>query len=374
MKALLVYYEPEPSGQTTHVLSLARGLTRRGWLVTVVLPDHLRRSIEPLAQVAHVVPLPLPKLAWPSATATALARLIRDSGFDIVHIHSQEAGLPGRLVARLAGAPRLVYTPQTLDIRRARWHGLYRLIERALARLTDALVSVNEADRQRLIRWHIPPQKIVTIPNGIDLAAFSGPVDRAGLRAELGLDPAGPLVMQVGRLSAQKAPLAFVRGAALVLDRQPETQFALVGEGPLRNDVAAEIGRLGLARRVHLLGWRERAARLLATADLATLTSCWEGTPYALLEAMAWARSVVATAVNGCPEIVVEGQTGFLVPPGDVAAWAEAVATLLADGERAGAMGARGRQRVEECFTLERTVAGVEALYRHLLETGGPAK
>jgi glycosyltransferase involved in cell wall biosynthesis len=372
LNVLLVYYEPMPAGQTAHVLSLALGLDSGKHRVTVVLPAGLERSIAAFRRAGvEVVPLPLRKVAWPPRAVLALARLIRQQDVDIVHIHSQEAGLLGRVVARMARAQGVIYTPQTIDIRRARWYWLYVLLERALAHATDAIISVNEGDRVRLIRWGIPPHKIVTIPNGIDLGAFGGVGDVDALRRTLGLAPGRPLVMQVARLSAQKAPLAFVDGAAQAIHQCPEAQFALVGEGPLRDAVAARVRGLGLEGHVRLLGWRDEAFKLMRAADVVSLTSRWEGAPYTLLEAMGWSRPVVATTVNGCSEIVVDGETGFLVPPGDTAAWAGRVVDLLSDPVRAAAMGRQGRRRVEERFSLRGMITRTERLYQRVAEAHG---
>lgn len=364
MKILLVYYEPMPAGQTKHVLSLARGLDRCKYRLTVVLPTNLQRSMAAFRHTGIVVvPLPLRKVVWSPRAVVTLARLIRQQSFDIVHVHSQEAGLLGRVVARIAGARSIVYTPQTIDIRHARWHWLYVLIERILAHVTDVIVSVNELDRQRLIRWGVPPHKVVTIPNGIDLSAVEGPVDAASLRRKLGLHEERPLVMQVGGLRAQKDPLTFVEGAAHVARERPEAQFALVGAGPLREAVDMRVQALGLNGHVHLLGWHDEAGRLMAAADVVSLTSRWEGAPHTLLEAMGWSKPVVATTVNGCPEIVVDGITGLLVPPGNATAWARRVIDLLNDPVRANAMGRQGRRRVEEMFSLQEMVTRIERLY-----------
>ena len=269
-----------------------------------------------------------------------------------------------RMVAWAAGARRIIYTPQTIDIRQVRFRWLYVLIERALASVTAAIISVNEADRSRLIRWGIPPHKVVTIPNGIALDPFTeGSVDARGLRRTLGLDENRPVVMQVGRLSAQKNPLAFVEGAARVARDRPDVQFALVGEGPLNEAVAARVRALGLERRVHLLGWRDAAFKLMVAADVVSLTSGWEGTPYTILEAMAWSRPVVATAVNGCPEIVRDGITGLLAPPGDVEAWARCVLRLLNDPALSAQMGQQGRRRMEERFSLPAMISRIEKVY-----------
>jgi glycosyltransferase involved in cell wall biosynthesis len=174
-------------------------------------------------------------------------------------------------------------------------------------------------------------------------------------------------VLQVARLSAQKDPLAFVEGAALVRAKHPNAQFAIAGRGPLKEVVAARIRALGLEDHVHLLGWYDQADKLMSAADVVTLTSRWEGAPYSLLEAMAQARPVVATAVNGCPEIVAHQESGYLVAPGDAASWAERVSELLSDPERAAAMGRKGREIAQRRFSTQTTTARTEQLYLDLV-------
>jgi glycosyltransferase involved in cell wall biosynthesis len=371
LKVLLIYYEPIPAGQTTHVLALARGLKARGHHITLVLPADLQRSIERFEQAnVDVVPLALRKVTWHPRAVADLIRLIQRRDFDVVHVHSQEAGLPGRVVASMAGSRSVVYTPQVVDIRRVRWHWLYVLIERLLAQITDVIISVSESDRSRMIRWGIPSHRIATIPNGIDLSAFEESVDVGGLRRAMGLEEGRFVVMQVGRLSPQKDPLAFVEGAALVARERPDAQFVLVGEGPLAGVVAERAQVLGLDGSVCLSGWRDEAFRLMAGADVISLTSRWEGMPHVLLEAMACSRPVVSTAVNGCPEVVADGETGFLVPPGDVGSWAERVVDLLNDPARGEEMGRRGRDRVEEQFSLQKMVTRIEDLYLRVAGAG----
>ena len=368
---LLVYYEPTPAGQTTHVVSLGRELRQRGHEVSVLLPIQLRGPAEALDRAGiQAYRLPMGKLVWPVGTLIALARLIRQQRFDIIHVHSQEAGLVARLAARLAGAPNIVYTPQVINIRRNKLFRLYVFIERCLAQVTDVIVSVSLADRERMLGWGIPPAKIVPIPNGIDPGAIELGPTRQLTRQSLGFAAGQPLVMQVGRLSAQKDPLSFVKGAARVLVDRPDCQFAMLGTGPLRAAVEAHLNELGVHHRVRLLGWRPDAPRLMIGADVVTLTSRWEGVPFVLLEAMRAARPVVATEVNGCPEVVVDGVTGFLVPPGDAELWADRVLHLLKDPARAAVMGQAGRSRLEAQFSLQVMVDRVEDLYTRLCSAG----
>lgn len=366
----LLFYEPAHSGQGAHVLSLARTLDRTKYELLVIPPAANLHTIELLHQAGvPVSPLPMGKWGGPRAVLGLIA-LLRQKRVRLLHVHSQEAGLFGRLAGRLAGVPIVVYTPQTIDIRQKRWQRLYWRVERILAHLTDAIISVNEVDRQRLLALGIAAARVHTIPNGIDLAPWQPDVDGAAARRELGLGPDDPVVLQVGRLSAQKDPLTLLRAAALVQGRQPAVRFLLAGDGPLRDEVTGAIEALGLASFVRLLGWREDVPQLLAACDVLALSSLWEGTPYVLLEAMAMARPVVATAVNGSREVVADGETGYLVPPANPEALAGRILDLLDRPEQARRMGQAGRERVQAMFSLESMTARVEDLYDHLLRGG----
>jgi glycosyltransferase involved in cell wall biosynthesis len=364
LKLLLIYYEPRVSGQTTHVLSLARFLDKNRYQLTVVLPAHLAQCQQDFLKTgAHVVLLPMRKFFWPLSSIITFFRLVNQAKMELVHIHSQEMGLTARPLAWLAGARAIFYTPQTIDIRQTRWSGLYIFLERTLARITKAVISVNERDRSRLVHWGIPARKVAMVPNGIDPAAVNLKPDRQALFSAMGIDDRQPLVMQVGRLSAQKNPHDFIEGAILVLRQVPQVQFALIGEGPLEQEVLEQVRSLGLENSVHLLGWQPEASCLMAAANVVTLTSLWEGMPYSLLEAMAQCKPVVATSVNGCAEIVEDGVTGYLVAPQDPTAWAERVISLLRNPVLADKLGQAGRQRLQEKFSVHRMIHQLDGLY-----------
>jgi glycosyltransferase involved in cell wall biosynthesis len=366
---LLIYYEPIPSGQTTHVLSLAKGLAQSRYHLTVVMPLALSSCIEDFRQAGvQVVLLPMKKIWWGLRSFRALFQLICQEHYDIVHVHSQEAGLAGRLVSWLAGARRIFYTPQTVDIRRTYLQWIYIIAEVLLANITERIISVNDVDRTRLIRWGIRADKIVTIPNGIDFGMVEKPQDAAELRRSLGVSDGDPLVMQVGRLAEQKDPLAFVQGAEVVLRSCPQARFVMVGDGPMHTEVENYIRHKGLSNRVFSVGHRPNAYHLMAAADVVTLTSRWEGTPYSLMEAMAWKKPVVATAVNGCRELVTDGKTGFLVEAGDQQAWGERVAQLLSELSTRSLYGEAGYKRIKDQYSLEAMVRRLEILYRSMQE------
>jgi glycosyltransferase involved in cell wall biosynthesis len=369
LKILQIYYEPISSGQSTHVLSLTESLVRRGHQVSVILPERLQQNFDNFSYVgATVIPLQINKILWKPEAIIEFLRLIHQENYQIVHVHSQEAGLVARPLARISGAKSIVYTPQTINIRRTRWNKVYSFIERILAMITDKVISVNEVDRLRLIHWDIPSRKVISIPNGIDLHPYIEQPDLSVLRKILKIETQGPVVMQIGRLSPQKNPIAFLEGANLILRDIPNATFVMVGQGPLKEVLEKRINALELDGRIHIIDHQPNAYQLPAAADVVTLTSLWEGTPYSLLEAMAWSKPVAATNVNGCSEVVLDGKTGFLSPPGDFKLWANNVSQLLGDPDCAKDMGKLGRRHLEELYTLQKMVTKVEELYYELLK------
>jgi len=260
-----------------------------------------------------------------------------------------------------------VYTPQVIEIRRTAWQPVYARLEWLLSLVTDRIIAVNDGDRRRMEGWRIPSHKIVTIPNGVPIDCQPDVSLAESMRASLGIRRDQALVMQVGRLSPQKDPLAFVEGARRVVASRPGVHFALVGEGPLHGAVVSRIRELGLTGQVHLMGCQDSARDLMVGAQVVTLTSRWEGTPYALLEAMARSRTVVATAVNGCREVVEDGQNGFLVAAGDPDAWADRVVWLLDHPDSAAEMGRTGRRIVEARYSVDRMVHRTLDLYQRVL-------
>ena len=372
----LVFYEPEPGGQAEHVRALVRGLPPGRFQVTIacgpVRPDWLA---DVRAAGAEVAALRLGKWGGPSQIAR-LARWFRAQRPDLVHLHGQFAGGWGRAAARLARVPCLLYTPHATEIRSRHLRSLYALSERALARFCDAIVYVSEANRDAaLAQGWVRPDQAVVIPNGVDATGLRRAAEMTGdPRPGLGLKAGTPLVLQAGRLHPQKGPDILLAAARQVISHKPEVVFLLAGDGPQRAALEHASAALRLGASVRILGWREDVPALMAASDVVVLASRWEGLPYALLEAMALARPCVATEVGGCPEAIEPGESGLLVPPEDPAALAEAILALLADRERAQALGQAAAKRVEERFSVHRSVAETVALYERLLAAESPVR
>lgn len=337
------------------------------------LLDGEARSI-PDADVRLMTCLEHPIRPWSDLRAVAgLARLMRRHRVDLVHTHSSKAGILGRLAARLAGVPHIVHTVHGWSFHddQPRWvQGFYARLERWAARVTDRLVVVSEQNRrQGLERGIGRPEKYRVVRSGIDIEEFRRPtVSREETRAGLGVGDDQILVGTVACLKPQKAPLDFVDAAARAHARDPRLRFVIAGDGALRAAVERRIEEAGLEGVIRLLGWRRDVVDLLHAMDVFLLTSRFEGLPRAVLQAMAAGVPVVATAVDGTPEVVRDRETGFLVPPGEPVQAAERVLELVRDGALRGEMVQRARCALGASFEIHEMVKDLDRLYLSLLE------
>lgn len=308
------------------------------------------------------------------SAAAALRRLLAPlaaRGPVIVHTHSSKAGIVGRWAAWRAGCRPIVHSIHGYGhaaIEGVVARRLALALERHMARHTDAFIAVSEANRRQGEELGLlGGRPCHVVRSGIDLTAFAeADALRARARAGLGLPEDAPVVGMIGCLKPQKAPLDFVELAALVARERPETRFLLAGDGALRAALEQRVTALGLGERFQLLGWRRDVPALLGALDVVVLTSLWEGLPRVCPQAMAAGRPVVATAVDGIPEAVVDGRNGFLFAPEELATGARRVLELLADPALRRRQGAAGRSAVAE-FDQREMVTRQEALYAELL-------
>jgi glycosyltransferase involved in cell wall biosynthesis len=278
-----------------------------------------------------------------------LASLFRCWDADVVHTHNTRALIYGGPAARLARAPRLIHTWHGQDVAAAtRGSLLFRLA----GRLPDRIVAVSQDAAAWMMRVGIAGDKIQAIRNGIDLTRFAhvGPCE-------------GGSVVTVARLSPEKDVATLIKAAALVRRERPAFRVEIAGDGPCLPALGTLAGGLGLEDHVRFLGQVSDVPALLARAALFVLPSLTEGLSLTLLEAMARGLPVVATRAGGNPEVVSDGETGWLVPPGDAEELARAILYLLQDRQAGREMGQAGRRRAEQRFDIRRVVAAYEALY-----------
>jgi glycosyltransferase involved in cell wall biosynthesis len=294
----------------------------------------------------------------------------------VVHTHTAKAGFVGRIAARLAGVPVVLHT----------FHGhvfhsyfsptksrLYILIERFGARLSTRIITISPRLREEIANYGVTKsERIEIIPLGFELDLFaSQPRATGDFRRSLGIPMDAKLVGAVGRLVPIKNLQLLLEAAALARQSDPNIRVVLVGDGELREELKAQAAAMGLAEAVVFAGWRRDLANVYADLDAVVISSHNEGTPASLIEAMATGCPVVATRVGGVPDLVVDGETGRLVPPGDREALAAALLALFREPELTARMAELARRRVLERHQAQRLVADIDRLYRELLAAAG---
>jgi glycosyltransferase involved in cell wall biosynthesis len=361
-----------PGGAERNIVSVLPHLSRRG--TEVALCTLTTRRDGPLAEEfarsgLRRFDLGARRLLDPAALAR-LVRLVRAARVDLLHAHDQDGNLIAAAAGALTGRPvvmsrHVLFEPAPTRRSRAR----ARLVIGALTHRADLVVAVSEAVRASLVATGVPDRRIRTVPNGILQGAFTGDAATAAARAALGWDDA-PVVLMPAVLRPGKGHDTLFAAAAQVRSRVPGVRFVLAGDGPER----AALQAAGTPAGAEFLGHRDDVPRLMEASDVVVLPSLAEGLPTVLIEAALAARPVVASRVGGVPEIVADGSTGVLVPPGDPAALAGALVRVLTDPAGARAMGARARTDAVERFSLPHQAAALEAVYDEVLGPRGPVR
>ena len=371
---VLQVVRPAAGGMKGHVLQLARGLARFGFLAEIACPAgmDLADDAEASGLLVHPVPIagPLDPVHDPMAVL-ALARLIRDRRPGLVHAHGFKAGLIARLAARLAGRVPAIVTVHNhvlyRDISRyTRWR--YVTVERWLSGMTARVVTVSDSLRDELVgQYGIDPALVTTVHNGLDLEPFLADRDREAARARFGLPTGATVFGLAARFAPQKALDVLVEAAGPVLDRQPDAWLLIAGDGPLLEQVRAQAAGMRAGDRIIFPGFERDVPALLRALDVYASSALSEGLPLATIEAMAAGLPVVSTRAGGTPEVVEEGVTGLLVEPGDSAALAHAMLQLSGDPIASRRMGDGGRARALAEFTEGRMLERTAAVYREVL-------
>lgn len=290
-----------------------------------------------------------------------LYRLLRRERPTILHTWMFHANIPGRVLGRLAGVPIVISSEQTMG-QESHWR---YWLNRITDPLTDRVVCVSQQVADFVVKKvGIPQRKTVVIPNGIDVRDFEHLPAKQQVRAALGLPFDQMLIGTVSRLKLVKRLDVLLQAMKSLRD----IYVVIIGDGPERTQLEAMSERAGIASRVHFAGQQDDVRIWLAALDMFVLSSDWEGMPNAVLEAMAAGLPVVATAVGGTPEVVMDGVTGLLVPPRDPGVLAEAIDRLLRDPELRRQMGRAGWERVAAQFDISNPVRRTETLYKQILQ------
>jgi glycosyltransferase involved in cell wall biosynthesis len=357
-------------GAETLLRDLAVGLEKRGYRITVGYSTpgpFVQELAEKGLTLKH---LPRRGLIDPMFMLR-MVRLMRNDPPQIVHTHLFKSDFHGRLAARLAGVPVVVSTLHNNDSWANNW--LLGHLYGATAYWADRLIAVSsEVKAFHLKKTGVPLKKILVIENGVDVAAFLGHETKAEkIRQEFGIAPDAPLLGIIGRLKPQKDLPTFLLAATEVLRERPDARFLVVGDGPLRAELETQAQALGLLPSLIFTGMRKDIPSILASLNILVLSSLWEGLPVILLEAMAAARPVVSTSVDGVIGVALPDETALLTPPNTPSELAQACLKLIRDPKLAQSMGRAGRERVMDKYSLNVMIDHISALYVDLLLTKG---
>ncbi len=291
--------------------------------------------------------------------------LLKKGKFDIVHTHLFHANIVGRIMARLCGVPVVI---STLHYAFSYNGNLGIFLERLTARLADRIIVVSGAAKRFCIKEiGIPQDKIRLIYNGIDVdMGKSILTDKSAIRTQLSLNN-DFILGCVGRFNEVKGHYYLIKAAAEVIKVYGKIKVLLIGSGPLGKYLRAVADKMGISGHIIFLDNRRDIPQVLDSLDLYILPSLQEGLSITLLEALAMGKPVIATAVGGNPEVIVDGQSGLLIPPKDYRALAEAIISLLNNREKAKDLGLRAMERVSEKFNIKNTVRETESLYETVM-------
>jgi glycosyltransferase involved in cell wall biosynthesis len=358
------------AGAEGHLLSLLPALRTFGIESELVLLEDPRRPQAELRQrmEADGIPVTTLPIHWhiDPALPSRLDVALRHHPFDLLHAHLPHAEFYGEQAMRVYPRKPFVISRHNND-RFRNWLPVRLAFAPSLRRATSIIAISQAVKRFVEDAERVPAAKVVCIPYGLDADAYARRAVFGEIRKELGLGNR-PMVLFVGRMTAQKGVDVLLEAFAEVERKYPDAILVLAGDGPLRG----RMERLASARKLRslrFLGWRGDIPNLMADADLVVMPSRWEGFGLAALEAMALAKPVIASSVSSLPEIVVDGKTGFLVPHDNPHALAESINRLLSDTGLAHAFGQAGQMRLAQDFTVERMAEKTASEYRRLLET-----
>jgi glycosyltransferase involved in cell wall biosynthesis len=298
--------------------------------------------------------------------------IIRHKDIQLVHSQGARADFFGRLAGRIAGVPHIVSTIQMpvegFDVGFLR-KMIYRLMDQFSERYVDRFIVVSESLRKTLTEGRgISNERVVKIYNGIELDKFHPDLKRSNLRKQWGIATEEPVIGAIGRLVWQKGFEYLIEAMPEILQDIPQAKLLLVGDGPLRHKLEGLAQELNVYSQVIFAGFRSDIQDLLSMIDILSIPSLLEGFPMITLEAMAMAKPIVATQIEGIVEQISDSDEGILVPPKDAEVLASAILRLIKDRELGNRLGAAARSKIERYFSIDKMVKETEMVYLSLLE------
>lgn len=377
-RLLFLITSSDGGGAQKHLYELAELLDKREYIIEVACAPGgpLIKLLSKLGIKIFLIPT-LRNAINPVRDLLAFAKiyhLIKERRYDVVHCHSTKAGILGRIAARLAWVPAIIFTAHGFAFRESMFLPkklLLILMEKIAAACCHRIITVSEYDRKDALKLRLKnPSEIVTIHNGIDVDSFKNLDLKEGerIREKLGIDKECTIIGTVANFYANKGYPYLLQAAKLVMEKNDRVRFIAVGDGPLRKEMSRMAQSLGLNRKFIFAGYQSQPLSFLSIMDIFVLSSIKEGLPFSVLEAMALSKPVIATTVGGIPEIVEDYKTGILVKPSDPPSLAEAILTVIRDGPLRERLARNGREKVDD-FNLHLIVEKIDHLYETLLKS-----
>lgn len=353
------------AGAEEHILELLRGLDRRQFQLHLACPEVLLTQYgKDIPEDVHVTPILLDRL-FDMRGAIRLALTLRNQKIGILHSHMFRAGLFASPIGWLCRVPVILETTHVRETWRKGWFKSKFVVDRAVGHLIDRYIAVSEANSKYLIEEkRIPARKVTVIQNGCSMDRVNPEkAHPEGIRESLGFSKSDIVLIVMARLEPQKGHKILLQALSTVRAEFPNIRLICLGTGALKDELNSLARELKLNEIVRFVGFQSNVADWLAVADIGVLPSFYEGLPLTAVETLAAGLPLVATAVDGTPEVVLDGKTGLLVPPGDPAAMAGAIRQLARQSELRQKLAKAGREWVLQRFTIERQVEQTSSLY-----------
>jgi glycosyltransferase involved in cell wall biosynthesis len=353
------------AGAEEHILTLLRGLDRQHFRLNLVCDPEIADLMRPdVPEDVELIPLAFRRLGHLGA-ALRLAKIVRAKRVDVLHSHLFWSSLFASPTGYLCRVPVVIETTHVRELWRTGLKSNFA-IDRAVGRCVDEYIAVSEANARYLVREKgLPAKKIKVIRNGSDVRRFDPEYKpSASFKASLGFGESDPVLVVVARLEPQKGHKVLLNAMPAIRSEFPNVRLVCVGNGVLRSELAEQTRSLGLEENVRFVGAQTNVQDWLALSQMSVLPSFYEGLPLVAIESLAAGVPVVATNVDGTPEIVVNGKTGLTVPANDSNALAEAIRLLLHSPELRRQFANAGRQWVLQEFTEAQQIRRTAELYK----------
>lgn len=360
-------------GVEEHILLHLQGLDRRCFRPLLACPPELIRALgQDIPSDVQVIPFDRREPNRMSA-AFRFCRILRQQRVDILHSHMFQASRLASPLGRICGVPLIIETSHGRESWRKGIKANHA-VDRFAGGFVDRYIAVSQAIARYLVDTKgLPEEKIQVIYNGVDMTKFAPLLSaRLGAKEALGIAEGDPVLLAVGRLEPQKGHQVLLEAMAKIRGEFPNAKLICLGDGALREKLTETTEELSLENAVRFVGFQNNVREWLAMADITVLPSFYEGLPLSAIESLAAGRPMVATAVDGTPEVVIHEKTGLTVPPGDPTAMAEAICRLLRDPEWAKQLAEVGREYVISQFSLDRFARKTQEFYLESLRVISP--